>query len=89
MPNLSSNDFTHDNIWYCLFFQALLDYERHKTCGSELSIPLASNSEPMNVDNQVKFEFHILHRLNSVQFGIRTCGAPLLSLCSFAACLML
>ncbi|KAG8662933.1 AT-rich interactive domain-containing protein 6 isoform X2 [Manihot esculenta] len=32
--------------------KALLDYERHKTCGGELSIPLASNSEPMNVDNQ-------------------------------------
>ncbi|XWS42258.1 hypothetical protein CRYUN_Cryun17cG0152700 [Craigia yunnanensis] len=32
--------------------KALLDYERRKTCGSELHIPIASQSEPMNVDNQ-------------------------------------
>ncbi|KAJ9172525.1 hypothetical protein P3X46_015755 [Hevea brasiliensis] len=32
--------------------KALLDYERHKTCGGELNVSLASNSEPMNVDNQ-------------------------------------
>ncbi|XP_017977327.1 PREDICTED: AT-rich interactive domain-containing protein 3 isoform X1 [Theobroma cacao] len=32
--------------------KALLDYERHKTCGGELNIPIASQSEPMNVDNQ-------------------------------------
>ncbi|KDP24918.1 hypothetical protein JCGZ_24296 [Jatropha curcas] len=32
--------------------KALLDYERHKTCGGELNVPLASNSEPMNVENQ-------------------------------------
>ncbi|XVF62335.1 hypothetical protein PTKIN_Ptkin08bG0208700 [Pterospermum kingtungense] len=32
--------------------KALLDYERHKTCRGELNIPIASQSEPMNVDNQ-------------------------------------
>ncbi|XVF20884.1 hypothetical protein REPUB_Repub12eG0041900 [Reevesia pubescens] len=32
--------------------KALLDYERHKTCEGELNIPIASKSEPMNVDNQ-------------------------------------
>lgn len=44
----------------CTFFlmvfvlvQALLDYERHKTCSGELNIPIASQSEPINVDNQV------------------------------------
>ncbi|XP_044470243.1 AT-rich interactive domain-containing protein 6-like [Mangifera indica] len=34
--------------------KALLDYERHKTCGGELSFTVASQSEPMNmnIDNQ-------------------------------------
>ncbi|XVF19111.1 hypothetical protein REPUB_Repub11eG0081800 [Reevesia pubescens] len=32
--------------------KALIDYERHKTCKGELNIPIASKSEPMNVDNQ-------------------------------------
>ncbi|XVF16065.1 hypothetical protein REPUB_Repub09cG0208900 [Reevesia pubescens] len=32
--------------------KALLDYERHKTRGGELNIPIASKSEPMNADNQ-------------------------------------
>ncbi|XP_043810062.1 AT-rich interactive domain-containing protein 3 isoform X2 [Manihot esculenta] len=32
--------------------KALLDYERHKTCGDELNVPLSSNSEPMSVDSQ-------------------------------------
>ncbi|XP_010526859.1 PREDICTED: AT-rich interactive domain-containing protein 3-like [Tarenaya hassleriana] len=32
--------------------KALLEYERHKVNGGELQIPLASNSEPMNMDNQ-------------------------------------
>ncbi|XVF14754.1 hypothetical protein REPUB_Repub09cG0089200 [Reevesia pubescens] len=37
---------------FCGFYEkALLDYERHKTCGGELNIPIASKSEPMNVDN--------------------------------------
>ncbi|XP_023552102.1 AT-rich interactive domain-containing protein 3-like [Cucurbita pepo subsp. pepo] len=31
---------------------ALLDYERHKTHGGELSVPIASNSEPMSIENQ-------------------------------------
>ncbi|GAB4847654.1 hypothetical protein Ancab_026716 [Ancistrocladus abbreviatus] len=36
-----------------IFYEkALLDYERHKTCGGELSIPV-SLVEPMNVENQV------------------------------------
>ncbi|ESW28263.1 hypothetical protein PHAVU_003G272200 [Phaseolus vulgaris] len=32
--------------------KALLDYERHKTKGGELNVPIASNSEPVNVENQ-------------------------------------
>ncbi|PPR98348.1 hypothetical protein GOBAR_AA22334 [Gossypium barbadense] len=32
--------------------KALLDYERHKTRGGELNIPISSQSEAMNVDNQ-------------------------------------
>ncbi|GAV85414.1 HSP20 domain-containing protein/ARID domain-containing protein [Cephalotus follicularis] len=32
--------------------KALLDYERHTTCGGEISIPMPSHSEPMSVDNQ-------------------------------------
>ncbi|GMI86296.1 hypothetical protein HRI_002298900 [Hibiscus trionum] len=32
--------------------KALLDYERHKTAGGELNIPISSQSEAMNVDNQ-------------------------------------
>ncbi|XP_022739272.1 AT-rich interactive domain-containing protein 3-like isoform X2 [Durio zibethinus] len=32
--------------------KALLDYERHKTRGGELNIPIPSQSESMNVDNQ-------------------------------------
>ncbi|KAA0052902.1 AT-rich interactive domain-containing protein 3-like [Cucumis melo var. makuwa] len=32
--------------------KALLDYERHKTNGGELSVPIASNSEPMSIENQ-------------------------------------
>ncbi|KAJ0040190.1 hypothetical protein Pint_28767 [Pistacia integerrima] len=32
--------------------KALLDYERHKTCGGELSFTVASQSEPMNIDSQ-------------------------------------
>lgn len=32
--------------------KALLDYERHKTSGGELSLPVASQSQPMNIDNQ-------------------------------------
>ncbi|RVW78899.1 AT-rich interactive domain-containing protein 3 [Vitis vinifera] len=31
---------------------ALLDYERHKTRGGELSVPVSSLAEPMNVENQ-------------------------------------
>ena len=33
--------------------QALLDYERHKTQSGELNVPIASHSEPMNIENQV------------------------------------
>ncbi|XP_010548194.1 PREDICTED: AT-rich interactive domain-containing protein 3 isoform X2 [Tarenaya hassleriana] len=32
--------------------KALLEYERHKVNGGELQMPLASNSEPMNIDSQ-------------------------------------
>lgn len=32
--------------------KALLDYERHKAHGGELNVPIASPSEPMNVENQ-------------------------------------
>ncbi|KAK3224482.1 hypothetical protein Dsin_011507 [Dipteronia sinensis] len=32
--------------------KALLDYERHKTSGGELSLTVASHSEPMNIHNQ-------------------------------------
>lgn len=32
--------------------KALLDYERHKTRGGELSVPVSSLAEPMNVENQ-------------------------------------
>ncbi|QCD82189.1 HSP20-like chaperone [Vigna unguiculata] len=35
--------------------KALLDYERHKTKGGELNVPITSNSEPMNNENQVIF----------------------------------
>ena len=36
-----------------MLFQALLDYERHKTRGGELTVPVSSHSEPINVDAQV------------------------------------
>lgn len=36
-----------------MLLQALLDYERHKTKGGELNVPITSNSEPMNIENQV------------------------------------
>ncbi|KAI4327878.1 hypothetical protein L6164_020289 [Bauhinia variegata] len=32
--------------------KALLDYERHNTKGGELAVPIASHSEPINIDNQ-------------------------------------
>ncbi|TKY58412.1 AT-rich interactive domain-containing protein 3 [Spatholobus suberectus] len=32
--------------------KALLDYERHKTKGGELNLPITSHSEPMNIENQ-------------------------------------
>ncbi|RDX86643.1 AT-rich interactive domain-containing protein 3, partial [Mucuna pruriens] len=32
--------------------KALLDYERHKTKGGELNVPITSHSEPMNIENQ-------------------------------------
>ncbi|KAL5820952.1 hypothetical protein ACOSQ3_022834 [Xanthoceras sorbifolium] len=32
--------------------KALLDYERHRTSGGELSLTIASHSEPMNINNQ-------------------------------------
>ncbi|PON50047.1 ARID/BRIGHT DNA-binding domain-containing protein [Parasponia andersonii] len=32
--------------------KALLDYERHKIRGGELSVPVSSHSEPINVDTQ-------------------------------------
>ncbi|EXB95103.1 AT-rich interactive domain-containing protein 3 [Morus notabilis] len=32
--------------------KALLDYERHKTRGGELSVPVSSHAEPSNVDTQ-------------------------------------
>ncbi|KAB1206429.1 AT-rich interactive domain-containing protein 3 [Morella rubra] len=32
--------------------KALLDYERHKAHGGELSVPIASHSEPMTIENQ-------------------------------------
>ncbi|KAL5557377.1 hypothetical protein UlMin_039613 [Ulmus minor] len=32
--------------------KALLDYERYKTNGGELPVPVSSPSEPMNIDNQ-------------------------------------
>ncbi|XP_020208236.1 AT-rich interactive domain-containing protein 6 isoform X2 [Cajanus cajan] len=32
--------------------KALLDYERHKTKGGELNLPITSHSEPMNFENQ-------------------------------------
>ncbi|XP_028795239.1 AT-rich interactive domain-containing protein 3 [Neltuma alba] len=32
--------------------KALLDYERHKTKGGELTVPIASHSEPINIENQ-------------------------------------
>jgi len=38
-----------------MLLQALLDYERHKTKGGELNVPITSNSEPMNNENQVIF----------------------------------
>lgn len=34
-------------------FQALLDYERHKTSGGELSVIVANPAETMNIDSQV------------------------------------
>lgn len=36
-----------------MLLQALLDYERHKAHGGELSVPIASHSEPMTIENQV------------------------------------
>lgn len=41
-------------MFMCIFIQALLDYERHHIRGGELSVPISSQSEPMNIDNQVK-----------------------------------
>ncbi|XP_030975092.1 AT-rich interactive domain-containing protein 6-like isoform X1 [Quercus lobata] len=32
--------------------KALLDYERHKALGGELNVPIASHSEPSNIENQ-------------------------------------
>lgn len=32
--------------------KALLDYERHKIKGGELSVPIASHPEPINIENQ-------------------------------------
>ncbi|KAF7833675.1 AT-rich interactive domain-containing protein 6-like [Senna tora] len=32
--------------------KALLDYERHKTKGGELTVPIAPHSEPINIENQ-------------------------------------
>ncbi|KAK9989972.1 hypothetical protein SO802_024957 [Lithocarpus litseifolius] len=32
--------------------KALLDYERHKAPGGELNVPIASHSEPSNIENQ-------------------------------------
>ncbi|KAF5463569.1 hypothetical protein F2P56_019472 [Juglans regia] len=32
--------------------KALLSYERHKAHGGELNVPIASHSEPMNIENQ-------------------------------------
>ncbi|KAL2334155.1 hypothetical protein Fmac_015368 [Flemingia macrophylla] len=32
--------------------KALLDYERHKTKGGELNLPITSHSEPMNIETQ-------------------------------------
>lgn len=40
-------------VFLSVHFQALLDYERHKTRGGELSAPVSSNAEPINVDTQV------------------------------------
>ncbi|KAJ4829955.1 AT-rich interactive domain-containing protein 3 [Turnera subulata] len=39
-----------------LRLQALLDYERYKTGSGELNTPVASNSEPMTVDNQASYQ---------------------------------
>lgn len=39
-----------------MLLQALLDYERHKTKGGELTVPIASHSEPINIENQVLCE---------------------------------
>lgn len=36
-----------------LVLQALLDYERHNIKGGELNVPIASQPEPMNIENQV------------------------------------
>lgn len=36
-----------------MLLQALLSYERHKAHGGELNVPIASHSEPMNIENQV------------------------------------
>lgn len=41
---------------YFMLLQALLDYERHKTKGGELTVPIASHSEPINIENQVLCE---------------------------------
>ncbi|RVW29555.1 AT-rich interactive domain-containing protein 3 [Vitis vinifera] len=38
---------------------ALLDYERHKTRGGELSVPVSSLAEPMNVENQISLFMNI------------------------------
>ncbi|KAJ7944014.1 AT-rich interactive domain protein [Quillaja saponaria] len=32
--------------------KALLDYERHKLRGGELTVPIATHAEPMNIENQ-------------------------------------
>ena len=43
-------------IHYALFnmqSQSLLDYERHKTKGGELTVAIVSQPEPLNIENQV------------------------------------
>jgi len=50
-----------------MLLQALLDYERHKTKGGELNVPIASNSEPVNVENQVIFIcFNVIFMSNNI-----------------------
>jgi len=50
-----------------MLLQALLDYERHKTKGGELNVPVTSNSEPMNIENQVIFIcFNVIFMSNNI-----------------------